>query len=161
MAAMDGFYHLDLRTDTTECIPDGHFDIVIFAHVIEHIENGEQVIGELAKKLKPGGQMYIECPSERSLELPAGSESLNFYDDPTHVRLYPLATLTNACAGAGLAVKRAGIRRDGLQMLMAATIFVPKQLFNLLRYRKPWGPGLWDFLGFAQYVIAQKVREIR
>jgi len=156
VAVIDRFYQVDLRTDSLSCVPDASFDLVIFSHVIEHIENGEEVVQRLSKKLKPGGLLYIECPSERSLTLPKGAQSLNFHDDPTHVRLYSLGTLEAACRDAGLRVTKAGVRRDGMQMLMSATIFLPKQILTLLRERKPWGPPLWDFLGFAHFVVAQK-----
>lgn len=80
---------------------------------------------------------------------------MNFYDDPTHVRLYTGQELESACTAAGLDVVAAGLRRDMLWMAVGLAL-IPKQLSSFARYRKPFGPGLWDWLGFAQFVEAVK-----
>ena len=155
VTAIDYFYRLNLQTDSLDEIPNDHFDVIIMAHFIEHVTNGEDLIRDLGRKLKPGGQLYIECPSERSLELPSGVDSLNFGDDPSHVRLYSLAILQKACEGAGLRVLKAAIRKDVMWMLVGL-LLLPKQVASLMRHRKLYGPGLWDFLGFAHYVLAER-----
>jgi SAM-dependent methyltransferase len=155
IAAMDAFFEIDLRQDDLWTMPDAWFDIIIMAHVIEHITNGETVIRALARKLKPGGRIYIECPSERSLALPSADGTLNFYDDPGHVRQYSLDELKRACEEAGLAVREAGIRRDKIWMAIGL-LSLPQHLAALLRHGKLFGPALWDLLGFAHFVTAQK-----
>ena len=57
-------------------------------HVIEHLHNGDKVLEGLLTKLRSGGVIYIEYPGIRSTRLPSMRGSLNFSDDPTHVRLY-------------------------------------------------------------------------
>jgi SAM-dependent methyltransferase len=70
---------------------DGKFDGVVLSHVVEHLSRPLALLDEAFRVLKPGGVLYIECPSERSLWIPsmpfkfAESRSLNFYDDPTHI----------------------------------------------------------------------------
>jgi len=155
LKAIDQFYKADLREDLLKQIPDEHFDIILMAHVVEHIPNGEDVICRLSRKLKLGGRIYVETPSERSAVLPSGVDCLNFYDDPTHVRLYTGQELESACTAAGLDVVAAGLRRDMLWMAVGLAL-IPKQLSSFARYRKPFGPGLWDWLGFAQFVEAVK-----
>jgi SAM-dependent methyltransferase len=155
LAAIDDFYKLDLQRDSLSVIPSGYFDLVLLVHVVEHLSNGEHVVKELAKKLKPGGSLYIETPSERSLKLPSGVDCLNFYDDPTHVRLYRLNELINACREAGLQIKASGLRRDIAWMLVGLAMF-PKQILSLVKHRKPFGPGLWDLVGFAHFVEAAR-----
>lgn len=155
LAAMDGFFEIDLERDSLDSLPNGRFDIIIMAHVIEHITNGETVVQDLAKKLKTGGRIYIECPSDRSLTLPSAEGTLNFYDDPGHVRQYSLPELIRACESAGLAVRRAAVRRDKIWMAIGL-LFIPKHIYSLLRRRKLFGPALWDLLGFAHFVTAQK-----
>jgi SAM-dependent methyltransferase len=69
---------------------DDTFDMVIASHIIEHLKDGISFAKELIRVLKPGGILYIEAPSERSLWLPSMPYdrdkffSLSYYDDPTH-----------------------------------------------------------------------------
>jgi SAM-dependent methyltransferase len=151
-ALMDGFIQADLDVDSLESIESRSFDLVIMSHVIEHLQNGERALSHLVTKLCPGGYFYIECPSERSLHLPSGVDCLNFYDDPTHIRVY---NLPQVCAEAGLEVVKSGIRRDWIRALLGVTVLLPKQVVSLVRKKKLYGPALWDLLGFAQYVIAR------
>jgi len=69
---------------------DDMFDLVVASHIIEHISRPIDFFGECVRVCKPGGIMYFEAPSERSLLLPGMPFehekffSLSFYDDPTH-----------------------------------------------------------------------------
>jgi SAM-dependent methyltransferase len=70
--------------------PDDWFDFVVLSHVLEHLRNPVEVFGELLRILKPGGILYFESPSERSVWPPPWAPAhwnliLSFYDDPTHV----------------------------------------------------------------------------
>ncbi len=70
---------------------DATFDGVVLSHVIEHLTRPLRLVDEAFRTLRPGGLLYVECPSERSVWLPSmpfrleESRSLSFYDDPTHV----------------------------------------------------------------------------
>ena len=70
---------------------DDTFDLVVASHVIEHLRRPMEAAAEWVRVCKPGGRIYVEAPSERSLLLPgmpwAHDEfhSLSFFDDPTHV----------------------------------------------------------------------------
>ena len=150
-AVMDEFVKCDLEKDSLECLPDESFDLIIMAHVIEHLHDAEHVVKSLSSKLQPNGRIYIECPTERSLRLPSGVKCLNFYDDPTHVRIYDPAAI---CRSSGLHVLKSGVRRDWRLVFIGLTAAIPKQLITLFKYRKPYGPLLWDILGFAQFAIA-------
>jgi SAM-dependent methyltransferase len=152
-ALMERFVEADLDTDSLDSLEDEGFDLILLSHVIEHLHHGERAVARLARKLRPGGYMYVECPSERSLHLPSGRDSLNFHDDPTHVRVYDLPKV---CSAAGLTVIRGGIRRDWVRALLGVTVLLPAQIYSLARYRKLHGPYLWDVLGFAQYVVSQR-----
>jgi SAM-dependent methyltransferase len=153
LKAIDRFYNLDLTSGDLGTIPDNSFDLILMAHIIEHITNGEEVIASLSGKLKSGGRLYVECPAERSLTLPSAVGCLNFYDDPTHVRFYSLDVLREACIRAGLEVVKAAVRRDPAWLVIDA-LLLPMQIVSLIRHRKPYGYALWDLLGFAHYVVA-------
>lgn len=70
--------------------PDDSFDLVIASHIIEHVTNPVAFFGDCVRVCRPGGVLYFEAPSERSLLLPGMPfnyhlfHSLSFYDDPTH-----------------------------------------------------------------------------
>jgi SAM-dependent methyltransferase len=45
-------------------LPDGHFDMVIAAQVLEHIPELERLAGEMKRLLAPGGELLVSAPSE-------------------------------------------------------------------------------------------------
>jgi SAM-dependent methyltransferase len=153
-ALMSDFYELDLTLLDFDVIPDNHFDIIYMSHIIEHLHNGDQVIIKLLPKCKPGGLIYIEWPSIRSIDLPSKQGTLNFYDDGSHVRLYPLYEILNVLGTNGCTVLEKGVRRR-----IAHILFMP---FLAIRYKilspkeKIGGGFYWDYYRFADYAIARK-----
>ena len=153
-ALMEGFYELDLTSLQFDAIPDDFFDVIMITHVIEHLENGDAVLAALMPKLKVGGVIYVEYPGKRSLTLPSMRETLNFHDDPTHVRLYSVDEVSEVLQGAGARVIKAGTRRDW-RIIAMMPLTVP---YNLIRKGYLRGSLFWDFFGFAEYVFAERVR---
>ncbi|MCX8052309.1 MAG: class I SAM-dependent methyltransferase [Armatimonadetes bacterium] len=156
LEVMEHFYQIDLTDpDALDPLPDNYFDCIIMSHVIEHLKDGELVISKLCRKLAPGGGMYIETPSPHSAKLPHMSHTLNFYDDPTHVRIYDLGTICEAVEAGGLVVRKAAVRRDwrGIVLIPYSAIVSLKQL------RKITGPVFWDLFGFASFVVATKPKQ--
>jgi SAM-dependent methyltransferase len=150
-----GFFLANLETDSLAGVPDGFFDIVIVSHVIEHLTNAMDVLGRLSAKLKPGGHIYIEWPSVRSLNLPNARHTLNFSDDPTHVRVWAVHEVANALLSKGMRIERGGRRREWFRILLSVGTF-PIQLITYLREGRLHGTGLWDLLGFADFIYARK-----
>jgi SAM-dependent methyltransferase len=70
--------------------PDDTFDLVVASHIIEHVAKPLEFFGDCLRVCKPGGLVYFEAPSERSMLLPGMPfnydlfHSLSFFDDPTH-----------------------------------------------------------------------------
>ncbi|GAB6283122.1 MAG: hypothetical protein STSR0008_18780 [Ignavibacterium sp.] len=149
---MSGYYNLDLAKDSLSVIQDNYFDIVILAHIIEHLYNGLEVIKELTKKIKARGKIYIEFPSERSLSLPSVDGTLNFCDDPTHERIYSIRELANLLISNNFRIIRAENRRHLIMIL----IFPFKTAFKLLVRKKIGGGDFGDVTGFASFVYAEK-----
>ncbi|HVN47695.1 MAG TPA: methyltransferase domain-containing protein [Bacteroidota bacterium] len=150
--AMTKYYALDLSTDELASIPEHYYDVVIMAHVLEHLRNGLVVIRLLTQKIKPGGKFYIEFPSERSLTLPSVYGTLNFCDDRTHVRVYGIAEIANVLLENNFKILRAGTRRDKIMILLLPL----KLLLKFILRKKIRGSDLWDVTGFASYVYAEK-----
>lgn len=152
LACMERFFPIDLSREGLAAIPERGFDVILFSHCIEHLPNGLEVLNGLCGKLAPGGRIYIEFPSERSLRLPHMKGTLNFHDDPTHVRLYTLDEVAAAVRACGLEILRAGRRRDWATILLSPI----HQLHHLLKHRRISAAALWDLLGFADYVYARR-----
>lgn len=151
-AVMAQFYEMDLTKLAFDEIPDNEFDFIRMTHIIEHLYNGDEVIKKLLPKLKTGGYIYIEYPGQKSTRLPSMHGTLNFYDDPTHVRVYNTRELSTLLEANQMEVLSSGTRRS--PVFMAATPF--RVMFSLVRGQKLRGNMFWDLLGFAEFVFARK-----
>jgi SAM-dependent methyltransferase len=56
----------NVDTDTLP-YPDTHFDLVIFASIIEHLYNPAHALDEIHRVLKPGGLLLLEAPNAVAL----------------------------------------------------------------------------------------------
>jgi len=150
--AMTAYYEMDLTELKFDSIPDNHFDVLILSHVIEHLHNGDQVIRGLLSKLKKGGLIYVEFPGKKSLTLPSMPNTLNFYDDPTHVRVYSHQEIAGILKENGFSIINQGTRRYWPVILM-----LPLAIISEWR-RHGFIPGgvFWDLLGFAEFVYGRK-----
>jgi predicted SAM-dependent methyltransferase len=149
---MDEFIQLDLTELDYKKIPDNSFDVIIMSHVIEHLHNGDQVLPLLFKKLKKGGLFYIEFPCEASASFPSKRETLNFFDDDTHVRIYSIKEVANIFMQENFMVKAAGKNRSWVNIALMP-IKIPLQLLTKGYVR---GGVYWDWYGFADYLVAEK-----
>ncbi|HOP50241.1 MAG TPA: class I SAM-dependent methyltransferase [Ignavibacteriales bacterium] len=152
LSLMKKFYNFELTPENLKEIPDNFFDVIIMNHIIEHLQNGLEILSILTKKLKSSGYLYIEYPSPKSLTLPSLNGTLHFCDDPTHVKLYHLIDIVNTLLDNNLKIIKAGTRRDKVGILLFPIIIIVK----LLRKEVLAGQGIWDILGFAEFVYAQK-----
>ena len=48
-------------------LPDGHFNVVIAAQVLEHILDLGPLSGEISRLLAPGGELLVSAPSENRI----------------------------------------------------------------------------------------------
>lgn len=149
---MKAFYELDLTQLNYDIIPDNYFDAIWMVHVIEHLPNGEEVIAGLLKKLKPGGCFYIEYPGQKSTRLPSMYGTLNFYDDPTHVRIYSVKGLAAIFGRNNCGVVSAGTRRNWYYIAAMPL----RVLLTVVKRKKIEANLFWDMLGFAEYLFVIK-----
>ena len=133
----------------------GSMDAITCMHLVEHLHDLTLLLQEAARLLKPGGRIYFETPHPKSLTLASprgravGTFTLNFLDDPTHVRLVAVGALAHQVRGVGLEVVASGTSRNWL--LAAAYplyVFLPasRQKFTA---RLHW-------LGWSAYLIARR-----
>lgn len=152
LALMDELYLMDLTKLQFQTIPNNHFDIIIMSHIIEHLHNGDEVIEGLLSKLKVGGIIYIEYPSFKSTKLPSMRETLNFFDDETHCRIYSVKELFNLLMQNNFNIKEGGTRRQWINIALVPV----KSVLQLLTKGYIRAGVMWDLCGFAEYVVAQK-----
>lgn len=150
--AMSGFYEMDLTALNFSSIPDNYFDVIIMSHIIEHLHNGDKVIEGLLKKLKIGGHIYIEYPGQGSTKLPSMKRTLNFYDDPTHVRIYSVPEIKGLLEKNNCKFLRGKTRRYWPYIvLLPLTLITETRKYGFVP-----GGVFWDLAGFAEYVFAVK-----
>jgi len=148
------FQRADLERDR---LPwgDGSMDAVTCMQLIEHLGDLTLLLHEAARLLKPGGRIYFETPHPKSLTLPsprgraAGSFTLNFYDDPTHVRVVTMEALAQQARSVGLAAVGSGISRNWL--FAAAYPFY----FFLPASRKKFTARV-HWVGWSAYLVARR-----
>lgn len=152
IAALKKFYEMDLTKLEFDEMPDGYYDYINMAHIIEHLHNGDTVVEKIVTKLKKGGYIYIEYPGKKSTTLPSMYGTLNFYDDPTHVRVYSVKELSELLKKNGFEVLSSGTRRSWYYIFL-----IPfTSMAYMLKGKRIPAAVLWDLMGFAEYVFARK-----
>jgi ubiquinone/menaquinone biosynthesis C-methylase UbiE len=86
--------------------PDGHFQIVIAKHVVEHLPHPEQAIAEMGRILAVGGLLLLATPNLDSPMRERKQERWIGYKDPTHISLKPPAEWISMLRKHGLQVKK-------------------------------------------------------
>jgi len=144
---------------------DDTFDFVVAAHVIEHLERPVDFFADCVRVCKPGGKVYIECPSERSLMLPGFPfehekfYSTSFFDDPTHLgRPFSPQSFVRLAAYHGCRTLRAGH-----DISWTCRLLSPLAVPFALIFRMGWllEHILWKSIGWASYVIVEKPEHLR
>ena len=149
--AMDEFIEMDLTKLDFKKIPENNYDMIVMSHVIEHLHNGDQVISGLLSKLKNGGIIYLEFPSERSVNFPSKKETLNFYDDPTHCRIFSVKEVSDILTQNKFSILSSGTRRQMINILLMPF----KIIYQTLTKGYVRGGVYWDYYGFAKYVVGK------
>jgi SAM-dependent methyltransferase len=87
-----------LQFDLVKCpLPTARVDAVVLLNVLEHIEDDQGAVAQVARILRPGGLVV--------LEVPAGPELYDVYDKHLqHYRRYRLRDVCRLVEGAGLDV---------------------------------------------------------
>ncbi|HVZ82856.1 MAG TPA: methyltransferase domain-containing protein [Terracidiphilus sp.] len=154
LAAMDAFYPVGADGSGYDAIPGNSFDLVLLHHVAEHMADPAPIVAALCTKLKPGGLIWIAFPSLRSLSLPHScDETLNFCDDPTHIRVPDVREMANILLASGVSVLHAGRSREGFLTTLGDIVKLGKRLVRRFVTGRFSGRGLWYILGFEDHVL--------
>jgi SAM-dependent methyltransferase len=92
-----------LSADATNLpFPDGSFDVIIAAEILEHVPNDGAALAEIARVLRPGGRVAVTVPAWLPERI-CWALSREYHEVPGgHVRIFTRAELTNKLAAAGL-----------------------------------------------------------
>jgi SAM-dependent methyltransferase len=82
--------------------PDGEFDRVVAAEVLEHIPDDVVAIGELARVLRPGGTMAVTVPRWLPERICWALSDAYHEVEGGHIRIYTAGELVTKLEAAGL-----------------------------------------------------------
>jgi SAM-dependent methyltransferase len=135
--------------------PDHSFDGITCMHVVEHLQNPAHLLGECRRLLKPGGRVYIETPAPWTVDEKSatgagkGKVTVNFYDDPTHVKPVLAEEISAAAKAAGFQEVITGTSRN----LLFAAVYLPLRLM-MSDSRKRYVAQL-HWTGWSVYAIGR------
>ena len=140
--------------------PDNFFDSILCNHVIEHISNWKYLFTEIKRVLKPGRTGYLELPTLESTKIPSreiflkegfNCSTLNFYDDPTHIKTDSLKNLEKMFEEIGVCIIGKGFIENKFLEDKLVKYGFDNQNENLTTY------GLWSKFKFCQYLIIKNI----
>jgi SAM-dependent methyltransferase len=82
--------------------PDGHFDQVVAAEILEHVPEDARAMAEIVRVLRPGGQAAVTVPRWWPERVCWALSDAYHQVDGGHVRIYTARELTRKLAEAGL-----------------------------------------------------------
>jgi 2-polyprenyl-3-methyl-5-hydroxy-6-metoxy-1,4-benzoquinol methylase len=110
-AGVESRMHRFVQADLERGLPDevgGDFDVVVAADVIEHVRAPQQLLTEMAHRLRPGGTVIASVPNI-SHWYPRGRTALGLFDydqrgilDATHLRFFTRRSFVRLARQAGL-----------------------------------------------------------
>lgn len=86
--------------------PSEYFDVVVLHHVIEHMDDPVAAIHEVARVLRPGGQLLIGTPDFDSGCARRFGEKYRLLHDPTHVSLFSNESMHRFLRDHGFVIDR-------------------------------------------------------
>ena len=159
VASVINFKNVDLEQHSLPYSTE-YFDIIIFNHVLEHLNSPISVANEINRVLKKGGRIYVEAPNWKSMFVPSFGfrreqhNPFNFFDDPTHIRpwtkhsIYSFLSQHCKCN-----VLKVGVVRNWLRIPFDLPLIV---IGLIMGNRKRIISSFWNIYGWCIYGIAEK-----
>jgi SAM-dependent methyltransferase len=136
------------------------FDAILAVNFIEHIDDPIAFVKWSIARLNPGGRLFLEWPTPRSVTLPTTAELAalglpimtgNYFDDATHRPDVPdFGAVRDAIVGAGLTIQESGT--------VAVPFFDQEVAIHAAKAGDTVNLTLayWSLTGWCQYLIAER-----
>jgi len=148
------FIKCDVSKDKFK-IENNSLDAITCMQLVEHLNTLDNLLIESFRVLKPGGMMYIETPHPKTIVLNSpkspmlGKFTVNFYDDPTHIRPISLGRLAYTAKKYGFKIYKSGTSRNiFFAFLWPVYLFLP---FSFKKYT-----SYVHFKGWSSFLIVQR-----
>lgn len=92
--------------DHTHEFSDSSFDIIFAFHVIEHVNNPNDLLDEIARMLKRGGMAIISTPDFEGPLAKKYGKKFRLYNDPTHISLFGMVGLIKSLESRSLSINK-------------------------------------------------------
>ena len=99
--------HLHRGELSSLALPDGHFDVVVLWHVLEHLADPLEDLARARALLRPGGILAVAVPNLSSLQATLFGGHWFHLDLPRHLYHFPMATLRRCLEKAGFEIVHA------------------------------------------------------
>jgi len=127
------------------------FDAVVCAHNLEHCDEPQRILIAMAKALKSGGKLFLNFPSEESVNFPSRRGTLNFYDDTTHQNVPDWGKTLKTLSSQGMEIVFKAKHYRPFFMCLFGGVIEPWS-----RWKKKIYPGTWAYWGFESVIWAVK-----
>jgi SAM-dependent methyltransferase len=125
--------------------PNGHFDVIMMWHVIEHLPAPWQTLQEAHRILKPNGILLLACPNYRSIDVFFAKERA-FLEVPRHLYHFTESTLQQLLSDSGFEIT--SMHWFSLEIGVVSTM---QSLLNILPLTGLTPNFILDWLGAGLY----------
>jgi len=101
---------------------DGQFDLVIFSHSLEHLEDPMKALHEARRVLAPDGRLFISAPNPDCLSARILKSHWLGYDAPRHLFLFGRRGLKKMASEAGFEMEKVTFPLEGSVHHLIGTI---------------------------------------
>jgi len=84
--------------------PDGYFDVVFAAQVLEHLPSPAGDLAEIRRILRPGGILYVDVPNYHTLPIMLNRDDFYLNMPPQHLLYFTPKTLRKLLCDSGFEV---------------------------------------------------------
>lgn len=128
--------------ETLPELPDGYFDCIIFADVLEHLVNPHQLLADIRQKLAESGVIVTSIPNvrhQRVMRMLVLQGQWEYGEggllDSGHLRFFTLAGIMSMFRWAGFEAEVSRVKRVGLRKVWYSNRFIGKWFTPFLDYQ--------------------------
>ena len=112
---------VNLGSPETTDYPEGAFDAITLAHLIEHVHAPELVLARVSRWLASGGTLWIATPNAAASSLERYGRHARVLEAPRHLQLFTEPGLARLLEHSGLIVQRPAHRLRSARWFLRAS----------------------------------------